>query len=994
MNLKFITRSIAGTLLLACLNIPATGQIRTNDGNLSMAGTSGVSEVVTAINSNVDLSSGVCTVNIPIFELKTNDMTIPIGFSYQTTGIRLTDLNNGPLGIGWNLTGGGKITRIIRGSSDIRWPLEFSKTVEQVWRDVENPYMPRNFESDLYYFETPTAVGMFILGADMRPVTIPYQNVAIEWHSINSEDGYFTIRDSNGNEYVLGETTSTREQTTLQTHYTARSDPEYTYTSTWLLDRVTSIKGEQVRYTYKTLPQYKYTSDLTMYHYQRTGNAAFKYWTQGTIRHDAKIASPKVLASIAWGTNAELEFSWSGNLLSSIRRTTASAPMYDGNEFISLSYLKNSNGSLLTEIKRNYSKTLYKFDYYNAKDYAYRKARDWWGFYNKVGDKTNLPANPVNELYAPDKSPNLEYARYHTLKQVVNSDGGIREFIYELNDGYTADNRYMQVGGLRIAALRTISGEGNVSTVCYEYKTPAGSSSGVVFANAIRDYYETYEPMYNRTTRNYADLPYNELFDVNQRCVLYSNVREIADRTITEYEFSTSRDDDACDLRSSIYHYHRDAAGQLIHSPQAILDNRRPFGEGNIDFFNTSRFWRQGLLKRKQVYDQDRSVILDQKYTYYFGDAPKQSVTNYQYYCNHVQASNGAYFRDTYVCAYNWLQEIVSQKSVETLQGPYNLYSKTEFTYDPHYLVPLREQTTDSEGNVSLTRVTYPFSYSYLPQTDGDTPVAALRWLKDNRIPVPVETVHTRNGNLLKAELNLYRRHPYMNYMLPDKTYELLPQSYGSAFSAYDGSVFDARYELKTDYCSYDGKGRLTGFRTDHQTQSVIYDDYSPAPLARISNAMYDASDSDLNQVFYNGFESDGEEPGYYGGHAKTGYRARKGVYSTTAYLMPGTYYLSYWKSADSGATWEQTRIRFQHAGGAYNFSAGSASEYIDEVRIHPVHAQMETFGYWPYLKKYTESDCNGKTTYYLYNPAGQLHRQLDDDYNITAEYENNTIIQ
>lgn len=181
MKLKLVTPLIAGAFLLTCISTPVSGQIRTELGNLSLAGTNDVSEIVSTINNSVDLASGISTINIPVFELKTNDMTIPIGLTYQTTGIRLTDLNNGPLGIGWNLSGGGKVTRIIRGSSDIRWPLEFSKTLEQVWSEVEHSYTIRNYESDLYYFKTPTAVGMFILGADMRPMTIPYQNVDIQW---------------------------------------------------------------------------------------------------------------------------------------------------------------------------------------------------------------------------------------------------------------------------------------------------------------------------------------------------------------------------------------------------------------------------------------------------------------------------------------------------------------------------------------------------------------------------------------------------------------------------------------------------------------------------------------------------------------------------------------------------------------------------------------------------------------------------------------------
>lgn len=105
MKLKLVTPLIAGAFLLTCISTPVSGQIRTELGNLSLAGTNDVSEIVSTINNSVDLASGISTINIPIFELKTNDMTIPIGLTYQTTGIRLTDLNNGPLGIGWNLSG-------------------------------------------------------------------------------------------------------------------------------------------------------------------------------------------------------------------------------------------------------------------------------------------------------------------------------------------------------------------------------------------------------------------------------------------------------------------------------------------------------------------------------------------------------------------------------------------------------------------------------------------------------------------------------------------------------------------------------------------------------------------------------------------------------------------------------------------------------------------------------------------------------------------------
>ena len=68
-------------------------------------------------NENVDLYSGTVGVNIPIYTYSDNDFTIPVSINYSSDGYR-PNIQNGPLGLGWNLDQGGAVTREVRGIPD------------------------------------------------------------------------------------------------------------------------------------------------------------------------------------------------------------------------------------------------------------------------------------------------------------------------------------------------------------------------------------------------------------------------------------------------------------------------------------------------------------------------------------------------------------------------------------------------------------------------------------------------------------------------------------------------------------------------------------------------------------------------------------------------------------------------------------------------------------------------------------------------------------
>ncbi|MBN1113096.1 MAG: hypothetical protein JXA53_09320, partial [Bacteroidales bacterium] len=71
------------------------------------------------VYGNMDVSkyTGRLNVNVPIYQIKTQRISLPISLSYNTSGVRLTDIA-GWVGLNWSLNAGGIITRTVIGDAD------------------------------------------------------------------------------------------------------------------------------------------------------------------------------------------------------------------------------------------------------------------------------------------------------------------------------------------------------------------------------------------------------------------------------------------------------------------------------------------------------------------------------------------------------------------------------------------------------------------------------------------------------------------------------------------------------------------------------------------------------------------------------------------------------------------------------------------------------------------------------------------------------------
>jgi len=100
------------------------------------------------------------------------------------------------------------------------------------------------------------------------------------------------------------------------------------------------------------------------------------------------------------------------------------------------------------------------------------------------------------------------------------------------------------------------------------------------------------------------------------------------------------------------------------------------------------------------------------------------------------------------------------------------------------------------------------------------------------------------------------------------------------------------------------------------------------------------------------------------------------------------------WKAVSIGNTggqWKYFQVSLNLANVVPTFSTISAYPWkklgsevtVDELRLQPADAQMQTYTYKPLVGMTSQSDLNGVTTYYDYDAFGRLKNVRDKDQNI-----------
>lgn len=947
-----------------------------------------ISKMAKSFDVATDKYTGAVNVEIPIYEIASEAVNIPVALTYRTTGIRVEDVAS-EVGLGWELSAGGKITRFMHGEPD---NLEVLKIVDRdadtwnkefFWKCVNEKW---DTQPDMYSFDLPGGGGNFVFDLDGKPRTIPFQNYKIEF-----ANDVFVIYDSEGTKYTFATKESTEEVT---------GDQSTKYVSAWYLDRIEYLNGTKVFYSYETGSNYnnKYINDLVQFAANLFNGKLYianLAYQEATITTNIEICEPKYLTTIKF-KDQEIKFKYDNNRDDCVgMRRLNEVEVKSGQNLCHRFKFKYGNFpdnspklmSIKDETHNNYIRQICSFEYYEditlpAKNTSY-KGFDHWGFYNtntpsplKFADFEQIfPYQVVTSIRTGTRYPILEYTRAQSLRKVVYPNGGFKEFIYELHKGANLKRKRSEnAGGLRIyEIIEKASSLESPARTWFEYL------DGVIYDDEC-NYVAEYGSIKDEDSffLIFSSKSLSSPADFLGCSVIYSSVVEhLPNGSSIKYDYVPLSD--YPDLSPQHFIMENDDIGRRIE-----IGPRAP---------KTSRSWGRNLLQSKEWISEGKTVRKE-NYTYNI-DTSKAVKIPFR-----TLNSDGRYYQSMGYWVsrrypfidknYHISCPVLPIKKV-VVKGSDVLPSQTTYEYNERY-VPIKMIERECDGSRNTKMSKYPCDY---PEQKTDSWLVKMD--QRNAI-VPIETITYRNGKVVDASINQYKMNPLneSSIVLSDKFGLIYQQKLDSVDLAVSKIAFGklwfdrTKYETKQTFDEYDEDGNLLCQHAKNGIyQSVIYDINNSSPIAFVDNARHSVRMEGRNtQVFFNDFESGGIAYA----KAKSGYRVGNNFSSYVidlSHFMTGSYVLSYWYKNFDTSRWlrhtEEVTVTPQSS--MYYVTIASDVLYIDDMSLLPKNAVMTSECSIAPLGKISQTDAQGRTTYYEYNKVGLPSRVYDNNRTLIQQY-------
>ena len=952
-----------------------------------------------SINIPVSHYTGMANINVPLYTIQTRDFQIPIQLNYQASGIKVQDCATW-VGLGWRLTAGGAVTRVIRGNKadEDGYAVSDGRTAMNAnWTSYElSSLAGLDTEPDYYYFEYPGNSGRFTFNSEGKGFAIPYQNIDIRLITELGGKSYYVITDGKGNKYVY--------ERTEMSGLTGGS------VGTWYLTKLKSSQGEEVVFTYETGTPYSYYTEYShnkVLEATRDGSGKIRtsVLKENHTNVVASLSNPQYLKSISWNTG-KVEFISDqsrpeGNFGRKLTEVKVYSNAYGYVKSFYLTYSQFSNNSLqLWKVEEGNASTQERqlacyFSYNTTQNLPPRNTADLdhWGYYNGPGSSANslYPAYSVmaQEFSGADRMPHWPYTSANILTSITYRNGGKKVFEYEPNE-YAC--RLIQIrpenktwGGVRIKSIKVYDSPDAAPAVTrYEYKANDGYSSGTTYSDTMAyTSINTNHPLrgmpflFRLTSRSM-----NTICDADGASVGYMKVREILPNGAYNLYFYTSFAD------------RNDKPAQWGAPGEAGL-NALPEDQRDGAFsFRSSSAYQRGLLLEQQSYAADGTRLFRQMYHYRQNEAIRDVITGYALDSSEYGIYEGG--NDKALATYELVSQPVLLDSMMVEKGPYNLQTLTLYEYDSATLVLHKEISTGPDGVKYLTQYVYPQDFATVSGTSDMA--KALTLMRANRVwEFPVETLYYRGDYLTGGEVATFKPGPDLaadntqstiHSVLRSDTRTLRltdPLAAGSFTKANCNNNFtcDPRYETGTVFQNYDNRNNLLYSHDGRGTKAACLFGYSQTlPIAVVQNAVATVpvgSSVLYGDIFHTSFEDGGDSRIKTLATAKTGKKAFYGVYQLN---FSGSRRVTYWESSD-GVTWNKVETVLS---GPANI--GAATRYIDEVRICPEDARMVTYTHSPGVGITSQTDPNGNTTYYEYDALGRLSAVRDNERRLLKSYQ------
>lgn len=228
----------------------------------------------------VSLFTGLPQINIPLYEIKTKGLSMPISLSYHASGIKVTDVASW-VGLGWNLNVGGAISRKAMGKPDeqsggyLTSSDQIKTTLINTSSTADYNYLDQNersgdVEPDIFSYNLPNRSGKFLFNRKDRPtnpiIFIPHEALNLQYLAASNQISEFNLTDEGGTLYKFGTSSNNQVYTENTTNETG-GQSVLNATTAWLLtDMISAEDGnDKISLTYANTPFGKnYYDELDM----------------------------------------------------------------------------------------------------------------------------------------------------------------------------------------------------------------------------------------------------------------------------------------------------------------------------------------------------------------------------------------------------------------------------------------------------------------------------------------------------------------------------------------------------------------------------------------------------------------------------------------------------------------------------------------------------------------------------------------------------------
>lgn len=485
------------------LSTSAYAQVIDNDddvyvdyNNLKLPETPNGASIGTYGDIQVNTSTGIPNITIPIYVLEVDGIQVPISLSYDATGIKVGDIGTA-VGQNWKLNAGGGVFKTIQ-----------TKLDEENWLDGKG-FVPESFYTifDPENHSQQVQLRLYAENRDHNPDLFSYNFLGFSGKYVRNIDGTIvkdrqdpllifdqsSIDDINGNRYTFDEL-----ETSKNYHYTVSDISDIVsvdwepQTTGWLLTEIVTKNNKAINFEYKEVelsynhPNLSHTIELSKSCVTHPENKHITKYTTTTTYYDysiqliKKISTDGVEINFNYTTDTSLAPEFQEKLTSIVindlitgdrKKFNLVHSIYPGDSRLRL------DGIYEVDISDNplpgYS-FIYEAGSLPAKNST---AQDFFGYYNGKGGFTLVhnsvtAQNIFNDkgekenfiAKAGDRSLGENFLKRGILKKMFYPTGGNTEFTYEPNK---EGEKYC--GGLRVKKITNWDTDGVTKLIEREY---------------------------------------------------------------------------------------------------------------------------------------------------------------------------------------------------------------------------------------------------------------------------------------------------------------------------------------------------------------------------------------------------------------------------------------------------------------------------------------------------------------------------------------------